>query len=157
LDKLEGNKDIRHTHGKKIHVIERFVIDVLQKGIISCFWEHSGARLDILWKENIAFLWVLENNFISTIAGDSDFSWPWDWLHWKNYLLIFPCIKRTSESEVLHVICVNLKAMWSWTLNWKQIWEANKHDLDKLERNKDIRHTYGNKIYVIERFVINVL
>jgi hypothetical protein len=33
-----------------------------------------GARLDILWKENIAFLGVLENNFGFTIAGDSDFN-----------------------------------------------------------------------------------
>jgi hypothetical protein len=35
-------------------------------------WVHAGARLGILWKGNIAFLWVLENNFVLTIAGDSD-------------------------------------------------------------------------------------
>jgi hypothetical protein len=54
-------------------------------------------------------------------------------------------------------MCVNLKAMWYWTLNWKQICEAKKGDLDKLEINKDIRHKHGNEIYVIERFVINIL
>jgi hypothetical protein len=26
-----------------------------------------------------------------------------------------------------------------------------------LERNKDIRHTQGNKIYMIKRFIIDVL
>jgi hypothetical protein len=36
-----------------------------------------------------------------------------------------------------------LKAWCSWTLNWKQIWEVNKCDLDKLERNKDIKHKHG--------------
>jgi hypothetical protein len=33
-----------------------------------------GARLDVLWKENIAFLGVLENNFVFTIVGNSDFN-----------------------------------------------------------------------------------
>jgi hypothetical protein len=47
--------------------------------------------------------------------------------------------------------------MWSWTPNWKQIWELNKRDLDKLERNKDIRHKYGKKLYMIIRFIINEL
>jgi hypothetical protein len=31
-------------------------------------------EVNVLWKGNIAYLWVLENNFISTIAGDSDFN-----------------------------------------------------------------------------------
>jgi hypothetical protein len=29
--------------------------------------------------------------------------------------------------------------------------------LDKLERNKDIKHKQGNEIYMIERFFMNVL
>jgi hypothetical protein len=33
-----------------------------------------GAKLDVLRKGNIAFLWVLKNDFISMIVGDSDFS-----------------------------------------------------------------------------------
>jgi hypothetical protein len=32
------------------------------------------ARLDVLWKGNIVFLGVLENDFVFTIAGDSDFN-----------------------------------------------------------------------------------
>jgi hypothetical protein len=57
-------------------VIEIVVINILWKGIISYLWVQAEARLDILWKGNIAFLWVLKNDFVSTIAGDSDFSWP---------------------------------------------------------------------------------
>jgi hypothetical protein len=55
-------------------MIERFIINVLWKGIISCLWVHAGARLDVFWKGNIVFLWVLENNFILMIVGDSNFS-----------------------------------------------------------------------------------
>jgi hypothetical protein len=87
------NKDIRHKHGKEIYMIEIFVINVLWKGIISYLWVYGGARLNVLWKGNIIFLlWVLKNDFISTNASDSDFSWPWDRLYSKDYLLIFPCI-----------------------------------------------------------------
>ncbi len=159
IDKIMKNNNllIGYKHDKKIYVIERFVINALWKRVISCLWVHAGARLDVLWKGNIGFLWVLENDFVPTIVGDSNFSWLWDWLHWKDYLLIFPCIWRTSKSEVVHVLCVNLNVRWSWTPNWKQIWKVNKHDLNKLERNKDIRHTHDKEIYVIEIFIINVL
>jgi hypothetical protein len=74
LEKFERNKDIRHKHNKEIYVIETLAINVLWKGIISCLWVHVGARRDILWKGNIVFQWVLENDFVSTIAGDSNFS-----------------------------------------------------------------------------------
>jgi hypothetical protein len=74
LDKLERNNDIKHKHGKKIYVIERFVINVFWKRIISCLWVHAGVRLDVSWKGNITFLLVLESDFVSIIAGDSDFS-----------------------------------------------------------------------------------
>jgi hypothetical protein len=30
--------------------------------------------MNVLWKGNIASLWVVENDFVLTIAGDSDFS-----------------------------------------------------------------------------------
>jgi hypothetical protein len=66
--------DIRHTHVKKIYVIERSVINVLWKVIIPCLWVHARAGLDVLWKRDFAFVWVLENDFISMITGDSDFS-----------------------------------------------------------------------------------
>jgi hypothetical protein len=56
-----------------------------------------------------------KNDLILMIAGDSNFSWPWDWLHWKSYLLSFPCIWRTSKSVVVCILCVNLKVRWSWT------------------------------------------
>jgi hypothetical protein len=57
-------------------VIEKFVINVLWKGIISYLWIHVGATLDVLWKGNIVFLWIIANDFISVIVVDSDFSWP---------------------------------------------------------------------------------
>jgi hypothetical protein len=55
-------------------MIERFVIIVICKKNISCLLFHTGARLKVFWKGNIAFQWVLENNFILMIVGDSDFS-----------------------------------------------------------------------------------
>jgi hypothetical protein len=30
--------------------------------------------MNVLWKGNIAYLWVLDTDFVSMIAGDSDFS-----------------------------------------------------------------------------------
>jgi hypothetical protein len=68
LDKLERNKDIKHKHGNEIYMIEIFVIIILWKRIILCLWVHVGVRLDVLWKWNIVFLWVLENDFILTIV-----------------------------------------------------------------------------------------
>jgi hypothetical protein len=71
---MENNLLIGYKHGKKIYMIERFDINVLWNRIISCLWVHAGARLDVLWKGNIVFLWVLENDFILMIVADSDFS-----------------------------------------------------------------------------------
>jgi hypothetical protein len=42
-----NNLLIRHKYGKEISVIERFAINVLWKGIISCLWVHAGARFDV--------------------------------------------------------------------------------------------------------------
>jgi hypothetical protein len=71
---LKRNKDVKHKYDNEIYMIERFIVNVLWKGIISCLWVHAGARLDVFWKGNIVFLWVLENNFILMIVGDSNFS-----------------------------------------------------------------------------------
>jgi hypothetical protein len=60
----------------------------------------------------------LEIYIVSMILADSNFSWPWDHFHWKDYLLIFPCICRSPKLEVECILYVNLKARWSWTLNW---------------------------------------
>jgi hypothetical protein len=65
--------------------------------------------------------------------------------------------ERPNRRSYTSCALIWLKARWSWTPNWKQIWEVNKHDLDKLERNKDIRYKYGNEIYMIETFFIIVL
>ncbi len=69
-----NNLLIGHKYDNNIYVIEKFVINVLWKGIISYLWIHAGATLDVLWKGNIVFLGVLENDFVFTIASDSDFN-----------------------------------------------------------------------------------
>jgi hypothetical protein len=35
--------------------------------------KENNYYVNVLWKENIACLWVLENDFVLTIEGDSDF------------------------------------------------------------------------------------
>jgi hypothetical protein len=59
------------------------------------------------------------------IADDSNFSWTWDWFHWKGYLLSFLCICITSKTEVVCNLDVNLNMRWSWTPSWtrtQQFW-----------------------------------
>jgi hypothetical protein len=34
----------------------------------------NNYDMNVLWKENIASLWILLNDFVSTIVGDSDFT-----------------------------------------------------------------------------------
>jgi hypothetical protein len=75
--------------------------------------KKKNYDVNVLCKGNIACLCVLNTNFILMIAGDSNFSLPWEWLCWKAYLLNFPCIWRTSKSEFIHALCVNLKARLS--------------------------------------------
>jgi hypothetical protein len=36
--------------------------------------KENNYDTNVLQKGNITFLWVLENDFVLTIAGDSDFS-----------------------------------------------------------------------------------
>jgi hypothetical protein len=36
--------------------------------------KENNYEVNVLWKRNITCLWVLENNFVSMIADDSDFS-----------------------------------------------------------------------------------
>jgi hypothetical protein len=91
LDKLKINKDIRHKHGKEIYFIKKIVINVLWKEIISCLWVHTGATLDVLCKWNIAFLWVLANDFVSTIVVDFD----------KTMILV--ALERLSPYLFMHI------------------------------------------------------
>jgi hypothetical protein len=61
---------------------------------------------------------VLKICLVLTIVAYFNFSWPLDQWHWKDYLLIFPCICRSPKSEVGRVLYVHLKARWSWTPSW---------------------------------------
>jgi hypothetical protein len=38
--------------------------------------KENNYDVNVLWNENIACLWVLENDLVSAIAGDSNFSCP---------------------------------------------------------------------------------
>jgi hypothetical protein len=38
--------------------------------------KENNYDMNVLWKENIACLWVLENDFVVMITVESDFSLP---------------------------------------------------------------------------------
>jgi hypothetical protein len=40
--------------------------------------KENNYGVNVLWKENIACLWVLDIDFFSMIVGDSNFSWSCD-------------------------------------------------------------------------------
>jgi hypothetical protein len=61
---------------------------------------------------------VLEIGTILMIADASYFSWQWDWCQWNVYLLCFPSICRTSKTEVVCDLDVNLNKRWSRTPSW---------------------------------------
>jgi hypothetical protein len=93
-----------------------------------------GPSAQNRWSSTRKFLKIC---LISTIAADSDFSWPWDQWHWKYYLTIFPCLCSSPKSEVRHVLYINLKARWSWTLSWTRSQTPRLHiglDLHLVER-----------------------
>jgi hypothetical protein len=62
--------------------------------------------------DNSWMSWTLDIEFVSTILVASDFSWTMDQCHWKLYLVLFPYICRTSKSDFLCVLHINLKSMW---------------------------------------------
>jgi hypothetical protein len=65
VDKImeSNNLLIGHKYDKEIYVIERFVINVLWNGIISCLWVHADARLDV-GEEMIIFRSVTFQNLV---------------------------------------------------------------------------------------------
>jgi hypothetical protein len=60
-----------------------------QRSYASCasIWRQCCPTLRIGNKHG---MWM--NDLISMIVSVSDFSWPWDWFHWKTYLFSFSCI-----------------------------------------------------------------
>jgi hypothetical protein len=38
--------------------------------------KENNYDVNVLWKGNIAYMWILENNFVLTIADNPDFSLP---------------------------------------------------------------------------------
>jgi hypothetical protein len=51
---------------------------------------------------------VLEISTILMIANNSNFSYTWDWFHWKGYLPSFLCICITSKTEIICNLDINL-------------------------------------------------
>jgi hypothetical protein len=62
--------------------------------------------------------WTLGIEFFSAILVESDSSLTWDKLHWNDYLVLFLCICRTSKSDVVWMLYLNLKPRWSCTPSW---------------------------------------
>jgi hypothetical protein len=115
LDKLIYAKPTNLDSGYWIYKLE-VVAEPSDASLIDCNLIH-GPLAQNMWRSTSK---VLEIYLFSMIAAISDFSWPWDWWHWKCCLLIFPCICISPKSEVIRVMYINLKARWSWTLSWTQ-------------------------------------
>jgi hypothetical protein len=98
------------------------------KGYLLSFPRNPGtSQLDVVYDLGISFnmdnswtSWTLDIEIVSPILIESDFSWTSDWFHWKVCLVLFPCICRTSKSDVVHILYINLKPWWSWTMSWTQ-------------------------------------
>jgi hypothetical protein len=76
---------------------------------VVCYLSIS-FNVDMSWTS-----WTLDIEIISTILVESYFIWTWDWCYWKGYLVLFPCICRTSKSNLICVMYINLKVRWYWT------------------------------------------
>jgi hypothetical protein len=59
--------------------------------------------------DNSWMSWTLDIEIVSAILVQSDFSWTWDWCHWKGYLVLFLCICRMSKSDLVSIMYINLK------------------------------------------------
>jgi hypothetical protein len=77
-------------------------------------------KLDLVCDLDISFnidsywtSWTLDIEIVLAILVQSDFSWIWDWYHWKGYLILFPCICITSKSNLVCVMYINWKPRWS--------------------------------------------
>ena len=66
--------------------------------------QHPSRFMDV-----ILFWW-----FPLTPAG----FFAWVWIHWKAYLLSFPCISRTSETDSLWEPGIIFSLCCSWTPRW---------------------------------------
>jgi hypothetical protein len=60
---MESNLLIGHKHGKEIYMIERFIINVLWKEIISYLWVHVDVRLNV-GEKSIIFRNVTFQNLV---------------------------------------------------------------------------------------------
>jgi hypothetical protein len=78
-----------------------------------------GCDLDISFNmDNSRTSWTLYIEIVLAILVQSDFSWTSDQFHWRGYLVLFLCICRTSKSDLVCALYINLKPRWSYTPSW---------------------------------------
>jgi hypothetical protein len=85
----------------------------------------TKPQLDVVCDTGINFnvnsswmSWTLDIEFVLAILIETNFCWTWDQCHWKFYLVLFPCICKTSKSNFVCVMYINFKPRWSWTPSW---------------------------------------
>jgi hypothetical protein len=100
-------------------------------------------------------MWMFYRNEILHICGYWKmilFWWLWTTLILGEYDIvcvgkiisfIFPNIWKTSKSEVVRVLCINLKAWLSWTLNWKQTCDVIKWSFFTIADDSDFSWLWG--------------
>jgi hypothetical protein len=93
-----------------------YLSNTSKNSIIGCLMlpRHS-FNVDSSWTS-----WAMQIELVLVSLVESNFSWTWDWCHWKCYLILFLCIYRMSKSDFICILVVNLIARWSWTLSWIQ-------------------------------------
>jgi hypothetical protein len=73
---------IGHKHGKEIYLIERYVVNELSKGIISCLWVHADARLDVGEKSiifrSVTFQNLVHNSYNVRLVTHLQVDLPWN-------------------------------------------------------------------------------
>jgi hypothetical protein len=73
---------IGHKHGKEIYLIERYVVNELSKGIISCLRVHADARLDVGEKSiifrSVTFQNLVHNSYNVRLVTHLQVDLPWN-------------------------------------------------------------------------------
>jgi hypothetical protein len=101
--------------------------------------------------------WTLDIAFVSSILVEPDNSWTWYQFHSKFYLILFPCICRTSKSDFVWVLYINLNLRWPWTLSWT--WSQTLEFWIGLDLNLDVRISLPpqHPLYVLFILIISVI
>jgi hypothetical protein len=73
-------------------------------------------QLDVICNLGISFnmdsSWMsctLDIEIVLALLVQSYLNWTGDQCHWKDYLILFPCIYRMSKSNLVYILYINLK------------------------------------------------